>query len=223
MPYTLYDSGEGKPQKPRGTSIAPGIVKSHCDVLMQGKVQVRIPGHGIDVWARVSGAGGGNGRGFMYFPQPDDEVLVAFNEEDPRDAFIINGLWSTQNGLPASNPTETIAKRKLRTGLTPALGHEIDLDDATQTITITASTGQEITMSPVGINLKANENTTIDMTASPGVGPGVTKVTVGTTSITVSPTGVQISTGGTMTFQANSIDLNAANVSIRGIKLSLNS
>lgn len=223
MPYTIYDTGEGAPKKPSGMSIAVGVVKSHCDLLMQGKVQVRIPGAGIDVWARVGGAGGGNGRGFMFFPQPDDEVLVAFSDEDPRDASIIQGYWSTLNSLPASTPAETIAKRKLRTGLTPVLGHEIDMDDVTQTITITASTGQKITMSPTGINLQANANTSIDMTASPGVGPGVAKVTVGPTSITITPTGVEIAAATTISFKAASIDLNATNVSIRGVKLSLNS
>ena len=57
MPYTLSDSGEGEKRKPGATSIAPGVVTNNCDLIMQGKVQVRIPSMGLDVWARVLSTG----------------------------------------------------------------------------------------------------------------------------------------------------------------------
>ena len=50
-----------------------------CQAL-EGRVQVRIPSiPAMEPWARVPSLGGGSGRGFVWIPQIDDEVLVAEN------------------------------------------------------------------------------------------------------------------------------------------------
>lgn len=233
MPFTIYDSGEGKKPKPNATSVAAGIVKSNCDLIMQGKLQVRIPSMGLDVWARQVSPGAGPGRGVMYVSRPGDEVLVMFNEEDPRDAFIIGGMWSSVKRPPVSLPTDGPTKLTIRTGLSPAgegpvaieppLQHEIELDDVLQKITIKAALGQTIELTATGVKIAANANTTIDMTAAPKAGPGVVTITCGTNKITMSPKGIEIQSASMLTLTASNIDLNAANVSIKGIKVSLNS
>lgn len=222
MPFSIYDSNKENKPKEGVTSIAPGVVKSNCDLIMQGKMQVRIPSRGIDVWARVMGAGGGSGRGMMIFPKPDDEVLVAFNAEDPRDAFILGGLWGNTKRLPAKLPTDPQTKHIFRSGMTPAVGHQLEFDDVLQTITVRASLGQTIELSPTGVKVEANANTSIEMLAPPEAGPGVVTITVGTNKITITPAGIEISSAGSLTLKASRIDLNAANVSIKGINLMLN-
>ena len=53
MPFTIYDSGEGRSAKPKNvTSLAPGVVMNNCDLIMQGKIQVRIPSMGVSWQAR---------------------------------------------------------------------------------------------------------------------------------------------------------------------------
>jgi phage baseplate assembly protein gpV len=222
MPYTIYESGPEQP-KTDSTSIAPGIVMNNCDLIMQGKVQVRIPSMGLDVWARVVSQGAGMGRGEVAVPKIRDEVLVAFNADDPRDAFILGGLYSNINRLPILLPTDPQTKRIIRTGMTPALGHEVEFDDVLQTITIKAALGQKIELSPIGVKIEANATTTIEMTAPPKVGPGILTITMGANKLTMSPKGVEITGAPLLTLSATSIDLNAANVSIKGVKVSLNS
>jgi uncharacterized protein involved in type VI secretion and phage assembly len=224
MPYSIYDSGEDKSKpKPGVTNIAPGIVTSDCDLPMQGKVSVRIPSIGLIVSARVGGVGGGNGRGFMFFPQPDDEVLVAFNAEDPRDAYVISGLWSNTKRLPgASIPTDHQTKRTIKTGFTPADGHELTFDDGLKTITIRATTGQTITLKPTGIEIAASETTTIKLTAPPTGGVGVIQITSDDNTITLSPSGIDISTGKTINLSAASINLTGTNVKINGANVMVN-
>jgi hypothetical protein len=223
MPYTLYDSGEGEKRKPGATSIAPGVVTNNCDLIMQGKVQVRIPSMGLDVWARVLSSGGGNGRGEIAVGKPGDEVLVAFNAEDVRDAFILGGLHSNLKRPPITLPTDPQTKRIIQTGEVPGVGHRVELDDMLQAITIRATTGQTIMLSLTGIQIMANPTTAVNLTASPGGGPGAVQVMVGDNVINVSPAGVDIFSSKTINLTAAAINLNGTNVTVRGVNLLLNS
>src|SRR5438094_2456571 len=92
--------------------IAPGVVKDNFNLLSEGRVEVHITAHPeFNPFARVVGLGGGSGRGFLWVPQVGDEVLVAFNKNDSRDAYILGGLWSMSNRPPATSPLDFMTKR----------------------------------------------------------------------------------------------------------------
>src|SRR5690606_16458942 len=65
-----------------------------------GRVRVRLPwttdsdGSPYDTWARIATLMAGNNRGTWFIPEPDDEVLVAFEAGDPRSPIIVGGLWN---------------------------------------------------------------------------------------------------------------------------------
>jgi uncharacterized protein involved in type VI secretion and phage assembly len=144
----------GPESLPDGFAIAPGVVTNNLDVMSEGRVQVRIPSvPAMEPWARVPAVGGGSGRGFIWIPQIDDEVLVAFAQNDPSAAYVLGGLWSTSDRPPLTVPTDFLIKRVIKTGLAGGLGHEIELDDALQSITITSSTKQKITIDPLQIKI----------------------------------------------------------------------
>ncbi|HYX27612.1 MAG TPA: phage baseplate assembly protein V [Pyrinomonadaceae bacterium] len=142
-----------------GFGIAPGVVKDNLNVLSEGRVQVHIPElPDLDPWARVVGLGAGSERGFLWLPEIDDEVLVAFNQNDSRDAYVIGGLWSTLNRPPASLPTDFITKRIIKTGKKDSpLAHTIEIDDLEQSIKVTTSTSQEIVLDPKKISISTTE------------------------------------------------------------------
>jgi uncharacterized protein involved in type VI secretion and phage assembly len=120
-------------------------VINNCDLIKQGKVLVRIAALDQEVWARLSSPGAGSGAGFFYVPRTDDEVLVALNDNDPTDAFVIGGLWNTQDSPPVSDQLQAMTKRVIKTGLIAGLGHEVEFDDGPgQSITITTTTQQKI-------------------------------------------------------------------------------
>lgn len=145
--------------KDSGFGIAPGVVKDNFNLLSEGRVEVHVTAHPeFNPMARIVGLGGGSGRGFLWAPQVGDEVLVAFNKNDHRDAYILGGLWSTMNRPPASLPTDFITKRIIKTGVKDSPGsHTIEIDDALQSIKITTSTSQEITLDPKKIEISATE------------------------------------------------------------------
>jgi len=138
----------------QGYAIAPGSVTNNLDAIAEGRVQVRIPSlPAYEPWARLSAVGGGSGRGFLWVPQIDDEVLVAFNQNDERDAYVLGGLWNTLDRPPVVAPPELLIKRVIKTGVAEGVGHEIEFDDALQSITITSSTQQKVTIDPSKIEL----------------------------------------------------------------------
>ncbi|WP_437569820.1 phage baseplate assembly protein V [Sorangium sp. So ce542] len=191
--------GRDAERHPERFGIAPGIVTNNVDLLGEGRVQVRIPAlPNFEPWARVASVGGGSGRGFVWLPQTDDEVLVAFAQNDPNAAYILGGLWSTRDRPPLTNPVDFVTTRLIRTGLNNVpVAHEIKFDDAQQTITITTSTQQKVTLSPQAIEIS-------------GTGGAVQiKLDTSTQSISlVAPAKIEL--------QAAQISLKGAQVSIEG-------
>jgi uncharacterized protein involved in type VI secretion and phage assembly len=150
----------GPDSLPDGFAIAPGIVTNNLDAIAEGRVQVRIPSvPAMEPWARVPSIGGGSGRGFCWIPQIDDEVLVAFAQNDPSGAYVLGGLWSTRDRPPLTLPTDFLVKRVIKTGVAGGLGHEVEFDDALQSITITSSTRQKITIDPLSIKIQNTAGT----------------------------------------------------------------
>lgn len=151
---------QNKGGKGVGYSISPGVVTNNIDFLSEARVEVKLPIlPAFDVFARLSSIGAGSSRGFLWVPEVDDEVLVAFNQNDERDAFLLGGLWSTMGRPPLISPPDFILKRVIKTGKTGGLGHEVEFDDALQSITITSSTKQKITIDPLTIELKNTAGT----------------------------------------------------------------
>ncbi len=159
MATGLLEWFSGTQKEEGGFGIVPAIVTDNLNILAEGRVQVHIPAFpDLDPWARVVGIGAGSGRGFLWIPQIDDEVLVALNKNDSRDAYVIGGLWSTLNRPPATIPTDFMTKRILQTGMADSpVGHSIEFDDVLQSVKITTSTQQQISLDPTKIQISTPE------------------------------------------------------------------
>ncbi|HPV06832.1 MAG TPA: phage baseplate assembly protein V [Aggregatilineales bacterium] len=208
MSITLYETGAEEREEQRGErlpySILEGVVVSHIDLARQAKVKVRIPALDAEVWARLCAPGAGDNAGFFYTPRIDDEVLVGFSGGNIENAFVLGGLWNTNNSPPVNpDPIEIISRRVIRSGLTAELGHEIVFDDGIdQSITITTSgvtplEQHQIKLSPTGIELSNLAGTIV--------------IKMDNASQTISIKGVNIEIGGTETA---SITLKAANIEV---------
>jgi uncharacterized protein involved in type VI secretion and phage assembly len=206
MPEALLDKLSSERSHSRGEfAVAAGIVKNNLDLMSEGRVQVRIPTRpSFEPWARLPAVGGASGRGFLWVPGIGDEVLVAFSQDDLSSAFVLGGLWSTTNRPPATLPTDFITKRVIKTGLTEALGHEIELDDLEQSITITSSTMQKVTIDP----------TKIEMTN-----------VAGTVSITLDNLTQKVSViaAAKIELTSTAIEMTAASIDIKGGKVNITS
>lgn len=152
MADTLIDSAAGpaRPGEQRFFGVALALVVSNVDLMGEGRVQLRLPWlPGFEPWARVATPSAGRERGFYFIPQVDDEVLIAFHHGDLRDPYVIGSLWNGADGPPRTSPVDPRNTRVVRT---PA-GHEIELDDLAQSVTIETSTGQKVTLTPDSVEL----------------------------------------------------------------------
>jgi Rhs element Vgr protein len=151
------------------------VAAFEADPKGEHRIKVKLPA--LDdkqgfVWARVARPDAGKDRGQVFWPEPEDEVVVGFLDGDPRQAIVLGALHSSAKPPPAvagapADPNDkraivtragsTIAfddAKKSITIETPGKNH-ILIDDDAQAITIADQHGNTITMDSKGITLKS--------------------------------------------------------------------
>jgi len=147
------------------------------------RVKVILPG--IDekkgtVWARLASPDAGKERGYFFRPEPGDEVVVGFFNDDPRQAVILGAMYSSKNTPPADvseltaeNKDKAIVTKKgsiirfiddakSSVSIETPESNKILLDDDSQTVKISDQHGNEITMSKDGIEIKSAKDVKIN-------------------------------------------------------------
>lgn len=105
------------------------------------KVNLQILGdEAITVWARVARPDAGAERGFFVQPRIDDEVVVGFINQDPRDAIVLGALHAADNLAPPFDVTDDYYK----TGIKTEAGNSIEFDDEKNIITVTTAGGNSL-------------------------------------------------------------------------------
>jgi uncharacterized protein involved in type VI secretion and phage assembly len=90
----------------------------------------------LSAWARVSTPMSGNERGFMFLPEKDDEVLVAFEHGDIRRPFVVGCLFNGKDlypreGKPLADPTAPTTPTGSVDGTVASHGKTTDAFDST--------------------------------------------------------------------------------------------
>ncbi len=112
--------------------VVVGIVTNNNDPQDMGRVQVMFPWLSDDLstgWFRIATPMAGKGRGFMFMPEVDDEVLVSFEHGDPQRGFIIGALWNGKDTPPMSIGDALDGSSVRRRRIQSRIGHIIELDD----------------------------------------------------------------------------------------------
>lgn len=168
-----------------GPAVVVGIVTNNQPQEGDGNglVKVKFPwladAGGTEIestWARLVAPSAGNGRGFQWIPEKDDEVLVAFEHGDVHRPFIIGALWNGQDAPPksASDAVDSgTSKVNLRV-MKSRSGHTITLDDTegTENVTVVSKSGHTIKLDDpngsetVTIKDKSGNNSFVIETAS---------------------------------------------------------
>ncbi|OGO17716.1 MAG: phage tail protein, partial [Chloroflexi bacterium RBG_16_48_7] len=189
-------------------SVVVGIVTNNQDTDGMARVKVRFPWLAEDAesnWIRIASPMAGNGRGMIFLPEVDDEVLIAFENGDLNRPYVLGALWNGEDNPPETNSDGHNNIRKIRS----RSGHEIVFnDDDTahhEKIEIHTNAGHIITMDDSSgaekIEIKdktGNNSIKLDSVQNAISITGSTKVTVD------APT-VELTSQGNMTFRANGI------------------
>ena len=84
----------------RFPGVVVGIVTNVDDPEKLGRVKVKFPWldeSSESDWARMVHFGAGKDRGALFLPEVDDEVLVAFEQGDPRRPYVLGGLYNAKD------------------------------------------------------------------------------------------------------------------------------
>ena len=164
-------------QSKPAASLLPGVcglqiglvTKIENDPEDQDRVLVRLPlvdKEAEGVWARVAsqdaGSGGDGGRGAYFRPEVDDEVVVGFLNDDPRNPIIIGMLNSSKKPAQIKATTENHEK-----GWITRSGMRMLFNDDQKSLTIQTPDGKKIFVNDAddAIQMEDQHGNTIKMNA----------------------------------------------------------
>lgn len=108
--------------------VVIGVVSNTEDPDKLGRIKVKFPWlspEAESTWARVVSLFAGKEKGIVFFPEIDDEVLIAFQNGNINMPFVIGSLW---NGVDAPPETNEDGKGDIKMIKTRA-GHTIKFSD----------------------------------------------------------------------------------------------
>lgn len=166
-------------QLPGIQGLQTGVVKAVAsDPGGEFRVQVNLPLVGDAasalVWARLATFYAGNKMGAFFYPEPGDEVVVGFMNDDPRFAVVLGAVYSKKLAPPlapeAPNDLKALVTRgKLELRFNDKDGvlevrtpkHSLTLDDKGDEVRLVDGNGNKVTMGKGGITLESASNLTL--------------------------------------------------------------
>ena len=200
---------------PTAAGFLPGLQGLHTAVVKkldgdpqkEYRIQVELPwldGKSKLLWARVATMYATNGMSTFFLPEPDDEVLVGFMNQDPTHPVVLGSLYGVKHKPPfefeAKNNTKAIVTReKLRiefdeekkviTVSTPGK-NTLEISDDGKSIRLTDQHKNEIKMDSGGITLSSSKD--IKLTAKGGITMDATSKISGTAKSDISLDGMNV-------------------------------
>lgn len=226
-PASLVATLAGSPARRFTAGVVLGVVTNINDPDGMSRVKVKFPW--LDdtqesTWASVIAPGAGNNRGFIIYPEVNDQVLVAFEHGDISRPYVLGGVWSSSDAVPVTGIQD--GKVKLRAIKTRA-GHSLEFaeDDGGNKGSITLKTvgGQKIVISDTdkGIDvISAKHSIKFDDqgNAVKIVSGGTLEITASGNKLSFTQSGLELSgSGGKLAIAPAGIELAAnANITVKG-------
>jgi Rhs element Vgr protein len=167
------------------------VVQLQNDPDGEDRILVRIPvidNSAQGIWTRIASLDAGSERGAFFRPEIDDEVIVGFINDDPRDAVVLGMLNSSAKPAPLTAQDSNDEK-----GFTTRSKMHLQFNDGTKTITIDTPAGNKIVMDEAGMKIEIQDQNS-------------NKVTMDATGIKLeSPLNVEIKAGVNLTLSAGAM------------------
>jgi phage protein D/phage baseplate assembly protein gpV len=131
-----------------GYGVVVGVVTNVNDPDGLARVKVKLPTISDKLesnWARLVNPMAGPGRGFEFIPEVNDEVLVAFENDDINKPYILGSLWNGKDKPPEASNSIVASNGKVeKRVIYSRSGHKITIDDSDgkEKISIVDKTGK---------------------------------------------------------------------------------
>ncbi len=187
----------------RRYGLTIGLVTNNADPDGFGRVKLKFPMLDDSLesdWARLATPMAGNDRGFMFLPEVNDEVVVAFEDGDPSRPFILGALWNGQDKTPETTDNAVAGGAvKLRI-LKTRTGHTVTFDD-------TDNAGKITIVTVKGLKVELDDASSGKITVADGNGTNKVEIDVTSSKITVE-------SGTEIDLKSQTIKLTATNIQV---------
>jgi Rhs element Vgr protein len=155
------------------------VVQLEGDPTGEDRILVKIPtidSKAQGSWARVATLDAGKQRGSFFRPEIEDEVLVGFLNDDPRDPIVLGMFNSSAKPAPLKASDKNHQKgfftrselkivfdddKKVIAIETPG-GNKITISDADKGIAVKDQNGNSLTLNARGIVIKSSKDITLE-------------------------------------------------------------
>ncbi|MBK9337422.1 MAG: hypothetical protein IPM98_12985 [Lewinellaceae bacterium] len=212
-------------EAPRAAGMLPAVSGLQIGLVSQieddpdglHRVRVRLPildAEAGGVWARVAAFDAGANRGAFFRPEVDDEVIVGFIHDDPRDAVVLGMLHSRDKAAPFAANRENAEKGYIsREGIRIVLnekdgaitletpgGNKLILSDSGKGMLLADQHGNQIELGEHGISIKSKKDIILESQGD---------CKTGSANWTVeSSASAKIQSGGTLDLKGGLININ---------------
>lgn len=159
------------------------------------------------VWARLATPDSGKGRGCFFYPEKDDEVVLGFLNDDPRQAIILGSLFGSSHTPPTG--LDKLDKDNAKKGIVTKSGHSVVFDDKEKSITIRTSEKNSILMDEKNKKIEVNdEHGNIISMSKDGISISskkAIKFEVGGNKLSMDDSGVAFKSSNKMTMEASAV------------------
>ena len=92
------------------SGLVIGLVSDLDDPEGIGRIQVKYPYREDQMsgWARLVTPMGGKQRGLFMRPEVGDEVLIGYEQGDPRRPYVLGAVWTTVTGSSPATAVDVI-------------------------------------------------------------------------------------------------------------------
>jgi phage protein D/phage baseplate assembly protein gpV len=142
-------------EPPQRSSHAPwfsiGIVTNNKDPEEMGRVKVKLPFLADELesdWCRLLSPMAGDGRGFYFMPELDDEVVVAFAGGPGNLPIVIGSLWGGKDATPVKASQAVSDGKVVQRLIKTRAGNLIELNDTSgkEKVVIHDKNGNQISL-----------------------------------------------------------------------------
>jgi Rhs element Vgr protein len=161
----------------------------------EDRIKVHLPILGSDqegLWARIATLDAGDNRGSFFRPEIDDEVIVGFINDDPRDAIVLGMLNSSNKPAPLSGSDDNHEK-----GFVTRSGIKMIFNDDDKSYTVETPGGKKITVDDSGGEIQLQDE-------------NQNKIVMDSTGISIQSAGkIELKAGQGLVIEAANLELKA--------------
>lgn len=220
-PTSLAAMAGGNGRAKFGDQLVIGIVTNNNDPDALGRVKVKFPALDESLesdWMRIATPSAGAARGLLMLPQPNEEVVVGFENGDTRRGFIVGSLFNGKD-----KPGDDLIQKKdgsfgllSNKRIVAKSKEEMELT-STKKMTVTVEDEQEI-------KVKKDRKETVDGNMTDKIGGSLKSEATGSASlkatgsytiessasVTIKAPSITVDASGSLTLKAPTVSINGS-------------